>query len=95
MNATDIVAYAFQAELLCPGCTIVKLPTSDGEEFDGWTLARGVRMSAEENLDEIATAFGIDRQDESSFDSDHFPKVVFADQITEGDTCNECGGELS
>lgn len=90
----EIAAYAYGAELLCPGCTIEALPTGEGERFDGWALAEGVRMSAEDNLSELALAFGIDRDDESTFDSDDFPKVVFLDSLEAGETCSHCGGEL-
>jgi hypothetical protein len=38
--------------------------------------------------------FGIDREDERTFDSDTFPKVVFADQIEGGEYCGGCGTEL-
>lgn len=86
-----IVAYQFQASLYCPGC-IGDVLASDAR-YDGWKLAAGVRMDAESDLNEIAHAFGINRQDETSFDSSDFPKVVFADQV-DGETCEACGGEL-
>lgn len=93
VKAWDIVGYTYQAETLCPGCTIDALPTGEGEAFDGWEDATG-RMSAEENLTELALAFGIDRQDESSYDSDDFPKVVFASSVEDEETCDRCGGPL-
>lgn len=91
-KAWEIVGYTFHAETLCPRCTLAALPTGEGEAFDGWKDATG-RMSAEENLTELALAFGIDRTDESSFDSDDFPKIVFSSD-TDGDTCDRCGEEL-
>jgi hypothetical protein len=95
MHATDIVAYTFNAETLCPRCVIDKLPTGEGQAFDGWALAPGAApMSTEDNLNEIAMAFGIDRQDEYTFDSDDFPKVVFASQVLDGETCDGCHEEL-
>jgi len=98
MNATygrkawAIVAYAYHAEILCPSCALESLPTGPGEEFDGWEDMTG-RMTAEENLTELALAFGIDRNDERSFDSDEFPKVVFSSDLPV-ETCSKCGEEL-
>lgn len=89
-HAADIVGYSYQAEIICPRCIVSALPTQRGGDFDGWALAPGVRMSTEANLDEIAQAFGIDRGDESSFDSGYFPKVIFRD-MREGETCELCG----
>jgi hypothetical protein len=87
-KATDIVAYTFQAEQYCPEHIIGALPTGEGEPFDGWALAEGAApMSAEENLNELAAAFGIDRMDEHSFDSGDFPKVVFDSQVEGVEWC--------
>lgn len=36
----------------------------------------------------------MDRYDERTFDSDDFPKVVFRDQLSDGDTCGTCGEAL-
>lgn len=91
-KAWDVIGYTFQAETLCSSCVIDALPTCEGEAFDGWADVTG-RMGAEENLNELAAAFGIDRMDEHSFDSGDFPKVIFASQV-DGDTCDKCGFEL-
>lgn len=93
MKAWDIVGYMYAADIYCPDCIIDALPTGEGEKFDGWKLAEGVDMSTEANLDEIAAAFGIDRADEYSFDSDHFPKVIFADSV-DNDVCGACHEKL-
>lgn len=91
MKATDIVAYTFKADIYCPDCITEVLPTGEGEAFDGWALAEGAPvMSTEANLNEIAFAFGIDRENEYSFDSDEFPKVVFSSQIEEAENCGKC-----
>jgi len=86
----DIVGYTFKADTYCPDHIIAQLPVGPSEDFDGWALAHGVTMTAEQNLDEIAYAFGIDRGDEASFDSDYFPKVVFRDQADDTDVCGVC-----
>lgn len=93
-HATDIVGYTFQADQFHPGC--LTLPTGEGEKFDGWALAPGADpMTPEENLTEVALAFGIDRMDEGSFDSGDFPKVIFASQVESDDErCGACGEPL-
>lgn len=93
-KAWNVSAYAYRAELLCPECTIAALPTGDGEKFDGWAVAEGVSMSAEDNLTELAAAFGIDYADGSSYDSDDFPKPVFSSDLGESESCGVCGVEL-
>jgi hypothetical protein len=93
-KAYDIVGYTFNADTYCPNCIIDQLPTGEGEEYDGWALAKGARMSVEDNLNEIATAFQIDRQDERSFDSAYFPKVIFSSQIEDAEYCANCGNWL-
>jgi hypothetical protein len=41
-------------------------------------------------LDERAEALGIDTDDERSYDSDDFPKVVFASQVEDAEYCGSC-----
>lgn len=93
-KARDIVGYTFQADTYCPGCIIDQLPTGHGQLYDGWALAPGVRMHPEDNLTEIAYAFGIDRDDETTFDSGDFPKVIFSSQLEDTEHCGACGDEL-
>jgi hypothetical protein len=98
----DIVGYQFQADTYCPGCIVGQLPTGPDEAYDGWTLATGVTMTPEDNLTELAAAFNIDREDESTFDPGDFPKVVFRDSAEDypyghdgdAETCGACGGTL-
>lgn len=89
-----IVGYTFQAENYCPGCIVDQLPTGPGQPYDGWALAPGVSMPVEANLNEIAYAFGIDRGDETTFDSGDFPKVIFSSQLEDTEYCEACGGVL-
>ena len=93
-KAWDIVGYTFQAETYCPGCIIAQLSTGSGQTYDGWALTPGVSMPVEANLTEIAYAFGIDRDDEKTFDSDDFPKVILSSEIGYCGACGACGGEL-
>jgi hypothetical protein len=90
-SSSSIAAYTFAADIYAPDCIVDALTKT--EAYDGWALGDGIIMSVEENLDEIAGAFQIDRQDENTFDSDEFPKVVFSDQVAEDDSC-ACGMQL-
>jgi len=97
-KAWDIAGYNYNGDTYCPDCIIGALPTGDGQAFEGWAtvafpMIPMVRMSTEDNLSEIAYAFGIDRMDERSYDSGDFPKVVFESSV-EDDICTTCGREL-
>jgi hypothetical protein len=79
MHATDIVAYTYQAETLCPACTLYALNVP---------VALRAEQSCESILETLAVARGIDIFNERTFDSGDFPKVVFADQLN---CCDEHG----
>lgn len=90
-RSDDIVAYTYKADTYCPTCIVEELRrriTGYGP-FD-WTL------DAETVLDQVALANGIDRYEETTFDSDEFPKVVFRDAlvaaIDDDSHYNNCGG---
>ena len=91
-HACDVVAYTYNAEILCPHCTLAALPTGEGQTFDGWRDLSG--QPVEDSLTELAAAFGIDRDDESSFDSAEFPKCVFLTMLDGSESCGSCGEEL-
>ena len=81
-HATDIVAYTYQAELLCPACTYLAL--TSGESRD--VLIDRTRHDV---IRDIGVERGIDVDDEDSFDSSEFPKVVFADQAYHCEDCRD------
>lgn len=87
-RATDIVGYTYNAENLCPACVIETL-IAQGEASPA---ARD--MPTEDALEQIASANGIDRMDERSYDSGDFPKVIFSSQVEEGETCSNCHNEI-
>lgn len=93
-TAYTIVGYTYRADTLCPACTIEAM-IADREASPA---ARD--MAPEEALEQIAAANAIDRHDLHSYDSDNFPKVVFADQLRDVDeehgpeTCGSCDQEL-
>lgn len=80
MKAFDIVGYTFNADEYCPDC-IVGAYNGNSNDYDSETM-----------LDILAGGKGIDRMDESSFDSGYFPKVIFASQVesAESDICGSC-----
>jgi hypothetical protein len=79
-HATDIVGYTYAADVFCPD-HIVYMVTGNGNDYD-----------TETTLGLLASARGIERMDEKSFDSDEFPKVVFASDAWQStDVCGWCG----
>jgi hypothetical protein len=80
----DIVGYSYRAANYCPNCTLRVLHSSP----TGEPPIAG--MSIELHLDVLARMRGIDRDDESSYNSGEFPKVLFRD-MADDDTCESCG----
>lgn len=74
----DVVGYDYNGRQLCAYCLIETL-ISVGEASPA---ARD--MDTDDVLDQIAQANAIDRDDESSYDSDEFPKVIFRDSVHNG-----------
>jgi len=84
MPLWDIVGYSYKADTYCPSCVLYKV------KFDnGWEEYTNIY------LEEVAERLDIDWQDESSFDSGDFPKVIFRDMIEEEEYCSSCHEELS
>ena len=76
--------YVFQCSIYCPSCMIEILI----ERGDAAPAARG--MISVEVLEQISHAAGVDFDDEYSYDSDEFPKVVTNEQ-GDGSECERCG----
>ena len=91
---SGIIGYIYRAATYCTNSECIPLATGEGQAFDGWALGHGIYMATEDNLDEVAASFGIDRENEYTFDSDHFPKVILTGQVEEHQTCETCGDEL-
>jgi hypothetical protein len=88
--AKQIIGYRFGRDILCGADMMKELPTGPEQEFDGWADATGT-MGAEEFLDGIAQAFGIDR-DAELYSADEFPKVVLAEEAPV--VCDRCSKML-
>jgi hypothetical protein len=98
MYTDPIVGYTFNADNYCPAHIEDALPTGPGEVFDGWALAEGVNMPTEDFLDELAYAVGYFRDDEDTFDSSEFPKIIRESHVradVDETTCSVCQVPLS
>jgi len=83
-HSFDIAGYTYRAEQYTPNGLIEKLV-----RFAAVPLPEG-EITAESMLDQWAKSNGIDRQDEKTFDSNEFPKVIFEDQA-EGEFVSHVG----
>jgi hypothetical protein len=90
MKSWTVVAYTFNAETVCLYCLWRK--AAFAVEAAGHHNSEFVGL--EDLLDTWARSEGIDREDERSFDSDDFPKVVFADSVVDDETCDVCHDEI-
>ena len=83
-----IVGYSYKAATYCPE-HLIELMVQQGTASPG---ARG--MAVEDVLNQLAGAEGIEREDEHSFDSDDFPKVVLDVSLLEDEACDWDGHKL-
>ena len=96
VRESTIVGYAYRADLWCEAC----LREEPRIVQDIKPAPNGcVSLSAELMLDMLASRNGIDRNDEYSFDSDDFPKIVTLGHLDfhsneDLDECGECGERL-
>ena len=83
-----IVGYTYRADIYCPGCIIAAVARA----YPGSVAPAAHDMDPEDALDQIAVYLdtGIDRDDEHTFDSMEFPKVVFSVQIDADENCARC-----
>jgi len=83
MNLWDIVGYVYNADIYCEDCIAAMFEREDEDApsiFDG----------AETILDDEARRRGIDRDDESSYDSNDFPKAILASEVEGDEYCGKC-----
>lgn len=88
MNACTIVGYTYRGAEWHQECMIRTLV--DLRELS----PAAIDMKPEDVLNQHAAACAIDREDESSFDSDDFPKVIFADDVEPLDICDRCSAHI-
>lgn len=81
----EITGYVFKAETFCPRCLKRKM------YVDGFIDKTLKSQSTEDMLDLLADDLKVNRNDEWTFDSDNFPKVIFkSDSELIPDFCNAC-----
>ncbi len=77
-----IAGYTYNADVYCPDCIL--------PHFVGAIAL----TTTEDTLDHYAKVYNVDRNNESSFDSDEFPKVIFRLQLESHEHCARCGERL-
>lgn len=87
MARDTIAGYTYRADVFCPVCVVAQLPA------DVLSPA-AFSMPTEDVLNQVAAYMTVDRFDEYSFDSDEFPKVIFAVQLDDTELCGNCGEGL-
>lgn len=102
MKSFHICAYVFKADIVCCDC-IATWAESGLKEF-GYTAEEINEIASlgpgydsgvygwrsESLLRSFADTLEIDLEDEYSYDTDDFPKVVFADQVEDREYCGTC-----
>lgn len=107
MKSYHIAAYVFNADINCCDCIAEwaenELIKEGYTNEDVESLIRNVGLGydagvfgyrSEILLRYLAGLLRIDLEDEYSWDSDDFPKVVFADQIEDREFCGLCLEEI-
>lgn len=91
MKATDVVAFTYRADTYHPECVLHLVKADYPLDYPlASTIAPG--DDAESILSTVARSMKLDTQNEYTFDSDVFPKVVFASQVeSAAETCGFCG----
>ena len=83
-----IVGYSYKASTFCP-THLIELMVQNGK------LSPAARdMLEEDALDQLAEAEAVDREDEHSFDSDDFPKVILSVDLEDGESCDWNGHRI-
>jgi len=107
MQPFHISAYVFKADIVCCDCiaewAMNELIQEGSNKPDVEVLIRNVGLGydagvyayrSEIILRQLAGNRGIDLENEYSWDSDDFPKVVFADMVEDKENCGTCHKEI-
>lgn len=81
-----VSGYTYNTENFCVDCILTA--------FSGVQERIGHVFDVDAVLDIVAGAMDINRQDERTFDSSEFPKVILDQDVLPGERCNNCGDEL-
>ena len=89
-NDYGVVGYAYKATEYCPSCVIRTLLNEQGLE------GHGLSHVNEDALDLMARFQGVNMGDETTYDSDDWPKVVLGYQAEDHESyCDRCHGSLT
>lgn len=95
MNSADRIGWMFQAEVICDDCIISRLEDAGLASVNAQEVAEQQGLTS--LLSYIASVNAWDFDDETTYDSDDFPKVYLV-QHAEGDAeaihCGSCAEEL-
>ena len=106
MKSYHICAYVFNADIMCCDCVaswaekeLKNLGDTIEEINEVASLGPGYDSGvfgwrSESLLYELADIWKVNYLDPYSYDSDEFPKVVFADQIESRERCGNCGERI-
>lgn len=86
-KAWDIVAYTYNADTYCPDCIVGQVLARNPDIHS----TRLDYINTERDLWRLANLLRINRDNEASFDSGDFPKVVFSSQVEDVEHCGSCG----
>ncbi|WP_274562391.1 hypothetical protein [Streptomyces spiramyceticus] len=84
-NATDIAAYQYLDQTVCPQCT--------KDVLTPFELVGDPDRSTEDVLNDMAQRWRIDRHADD-FSSEDFPKPIYAPDLIPGESCFVCGTKL-
>jgi hypothetical protein len=85
----EVCGYVYRADVYCPAHTVEAVLIREGLE------GHGLSHVPSEALDLMARFRGINLDDEYTWDSDDFPKVILGYQTEDNDShCATCGNHL-
>lgn len=93
MQPFDIVGYVYKADVYCTGCIVKEVAKDYSIVLDGSEKDYPETYSTQPDFDRalnclfMLTALGGDYDNEYSYDSDDFPKVIFNDQDEDNNCC--------
>lgn len=91
MHATTITGYTYKADLHCPDCMRTMAAHALAAPGEAAFMGRPTDGdTTEQFLDRWAAQEGINRGDETTFDSDDFPKVTFETGDASNELCGTC-----
>ena len=99
VRESTIVGYAYRADIWCGQCVRTELRHRHPVTLGYHLCTYDQECTLEEWIDKAGSRLGVDRQDEYSFDSDDFPKIVTLGHVDfhsneDLDVCGECGEGL-